>query len=370
MRFLIEAHHPAHIHFFKNAIQIWRDRGDEVLLIGRDRDVMRQLLAAYPWIPSRIVSSTSGDNRFPVREMLRRQAAVARAIIGSKPDLVLSLMGSYTQAARLLRVPNIIFTDSEFQSFNHRIAHPFATYIYTPRCFWKPLGPKQRRYAGYHELAFLHPRRFTPKREVLARLSSNQGPLGAPAPAESGPVRAGEYVVIRTSAWNTLHDIGQSGLGAALDALMDEVLRRYSVYVVPEGGRLDPRWERYRLPVAPHEYHDVLAFARLVITEGASTASEAACLGVPAVYVNTTRRGYLEDQEQRYQLVYNFTDPVLALRKVRELLAAPPDAATLQAARSRLVSDHVDVTEYVVAEMDELVKTGSPRGDAQPTGAS
>ena len=64
--------------------------------------------------------------------------------------------------------------------------------------------------------------------------------------------------------------------------------------------------------------------AALVITEGASTASEAACLGVPSVYVNTTRRGYLEDQERRYQLVYNYTDAELAVRKVRELVQAPP----------------------------------------------
>ena len=121
------------------------------------------------------------------------------------------------QAARLFGVPNIIFTDSEFQSFNHKIAHPFATRIYTPQCFDKPLGGKQRRYNGYHELAFLHPARFTPRPEVLSRLSVNGGPsvngtggTGAPAP--------GQYVVIRTSAWNTLHDIGESGLGRTFDA--------------------------------------------------------------------------------------------------------------------------------------------------------
>ena len=127
MRLLIEAHHPAHIHFFKNMVRLWRERGDEVLLLGRDRDVMRKLLDAYDWIPSQIVSSTGQNNRFPLREMLLRQAGVARAVRRFQPDLVLSLMGSYTQAARLFGVPNVIFTDSEFQSFNHRIAHPFAT---------------------------------------------------------------------------------------------------------------------------------------------------------------------------------------------------------------------------------------------------
>ena len=363
MRILIEAHHPAHIHFFKNAIRIWQERGDRVLLLGRDRDGMKRLLAAYGWIPSQIVSSTGRSNRFPLREMLLRQLAVARAVRNFRPSLVLSLMGSYTQASRLLGVPNIVFTDSEFQSFNHRIAHPFATRIYTPSCFWKPLGPKQRRYPGYHELAFLHPRRFTAQRSVLERLSSNR--LGSTA--VSGEARAaaasaratqhpgpGEYVVIRTSAWNTLHDIGQSGIGAHLDSLMALLLPRYSVYIVPEGGQLGAQWAAHRLTVPPDEYHDVLGFAALVITEGASTASEAACLGVPAVYVNTTRRGYLEDQERRYQLVYNFTDPEAAMRKIRELIQAPPDAGELESSRRRLVAEHVDVTDYVVSELDRF----------------
>ena len=115
MRLLIEAHHPAHIHFFKHPVRLWRERGDEVLLLGRDRDVMKQLLAAYSFIPTQIITGTRRGNRFPLREMLARQAAVAQAIRSFRPDVVVSLMGSYTQAARVLGVPNIIFTDSEFQ---------------------------------------------------------------------------------------------------------------------------------------------------------------------------------------------------------------------------------------------------------------
>jgi predicted glycosyltransferase len=354
MRFLIEAHHPAHIHFFKHPIKIWRERGDDVLLLGRDRDVMKQLLAAYPYIPSQIVTGTRRSNRFPLREMLARQAAVASAIRAFRPSLVLSLMGSYTQAARVLGVPNIIFTDSEFQSFNHRIAHPFATRIYTPQCFWKPLGPKQYRYNGYHELAFLHPARFSPKSEVLKRLSVNGGPSINGTGASAAPPEPGQYVVIRTSAWNTLHDIGESGLGKAFERVMREVLAKYSVYVVPEGGAIAPEWAKYKLSVPPEDYHDVLAFARLVITEGASTASEAACLGVPSVYINTTRRGYLDDQERRYRLVYNYTDAEAAARRVTELLAHPPRAEDLAAARARLVSDHIDVAQFVVDELDRF----------------
>src|SRR5260221_5479058 len=228
MRLLIEAHHPAHIHFFRNAIGVWRRRGDEVLLLGRDRDVMKKLLAAYDFIPHEILTTQRKNNRIPMEEMLQRQLRVIERVARWKPDVVMSLMGSYTQSAALFRLPSVIFTDSEFQSFNHRIAHPFATRIYTPECFWKDLGRKQRRYRGYHELAFLHPARFTPLREVL-------GMMGNPEP--------GSYLVLRMSAWNTLHDIGKRGFGDQFDEFMVRLLERIRVYLVPEGGALPERLE-------------------------------------------------------------------------------------------------------------------------------
>jgi uncharacterized protein len=344
MRLLLEAHHPAHIHFFKHAIKDWRDRGYDVLMLGRDRDVMRQLLEAYDWIPSKLVSEIGGDNSFPLREMLQRQAAVLRQLVAFRPNLVLSLMGSYTQSSKLLGVRNVVFTDSEFQHFNHRIAHPFADRIYTPNCFWKDLGPKQRRYPGYHELAFLHPTRFTPRREVLQRM---------------GGVEAGDYLIVRVSAWDTLHDVGESGFGNAFDEFMEEATRRYRVFVVPERGMLAERWQQYRLRIPPDYFHDALAFARFTVTEGASTAAESACLGVPSLYLNTTSRGYLDDISARYGLVSSHANARSALREVRKWLTTPPDLERAKEAQTRLIADHVDVTAYVVDEISQLLDNHS-----------
>lgn len=339
-RILIEAHHPSDIHFWKHVVRAFRDKGYEVLLLGRDRDVMKQLLSAYDYIPSRILSAERQNNRLPFRELLERQLGVATTILRYRPDLVLSLMGSYTQSAALFRVPSFVFTDSEHQRVNHAIAHPFATRIYTPLCFEKDLGPKHRRYNGYHELAFLRPERFSPDPAVLREL---------------GGIAPQSYVVLRTSAWNTLHDIGKQGLGADLDEVVEELSRRRRVLLVPEKGAVPSRWESLVLRVAPHRYHDVLAFARLVLTEGASTASEAACLGVPTVYVNASQLGYLREQETRYGLVYNTTDPRVALAKALSLLDAPLPEERLRSARQRLLSDHVDVTDFVVSEVERFL---------------
>ena len=44
MRVAIDFLHPAHVHFFKNLIGILLDRGDEVLLTARHKDITTELL--------------------------------------------------------------------------------------------------------------------------------------------------------------------------------------------------------------------------------------------------------------------------------------------------------------------------------------
>lgn len=340
MRILIEVHHPAHIHFFKNAVRIWRERGEDVLMLGRDRDVMRKLLDAYDWIPNKLLTSAGVNNRIPMGELVQRQAKVGWEAVKFRPDIMLSVMGSYAQTSWLMRVPNVIFTDSELQSFNHKIAHPFASRIYTPECFWKDLGPKQRKYRGYHELAFLHPNRFKPRPEVLQLM---------------GGVKAHEYIVMRISEFNTLHDIGKAGFGDSFDDFVKQAQEHYRVFLVPEGGKLPAKWEHLRFRVAPDYFHDALAYARFVVTEGASTASECAMLGVPSIYVNPTVHGYSEDLERR-GLMFVYREPAPALSKMREFLEGLAPVEHWWALRDKMLSEHIDVTGFVVNEVDELLR--------------
>lgn len=335
MRILIEAHHPAHTHFWKFPARRLIQDGHQVRMIGRDRDVMKRLLNVYNWIPTIIPRRKTFQNRFPVAEMIHRQATVAMEISRFRPDVVASLMGSYCQTAKIVGVRNVVFTDSEFQHFNHRIAHPFADEIHTPYCFYKPLGAKQHFYKGIHELAFLDGRRFTPDPEI----------------PKSYGLLPKEYIVIRLSAWNTFHDIQHKGMG---DALMDFVNRfknQFRIVISAEEDQLPDPLKSCAMPVPPDKFHDVLAFARFVLTEGASTASEAACLGVPTVYINSTEpRGYLQMLERDYGLVRNSRSAKGGIPCAIEWLARLDDTGLnkLRDARRRMIGDHCDVCRYVV----------------------
>ncbi|NBB81051.1 MAG: DUF354 domain-containing protein [Verrucomicrobia bacterium] len=272
MKVLLEAHHPAHIHFWKYPVRELQARGHEVLMIGRDRDVMRRLLEVYDWIPAEIPKRRTKNNRFPLAEMLERQWAVARAIRRFKPDVVASLMGSYTQSSKLFGVRNIIFTDTETQAFNHLIAHPFADEIHTPDCFLLDFGKKHRRYAGLHENAYLAAEYFEPNPIVPAKYGLNQGK---------------PYLILRMSAWNTFHDRDRQGISDSVYDFVDQVNKHYDILLSAEEGKVRPGLEAYALTFAPEDFHSLIAGARFVVTEGASTASEAACLGVPSIFINS-----------------------------------------------------------------------------------
>lgn len=340
MKVLIEAHHPAHIHFWKYPVRELIERGHEVLMIGRDRDVMRRLLEVYDWIPAEIPKRRTGKNKFPLVEMLERQWAVARAISRFKPDVVASLMGSYTQSAKLFGVRNVIFTDSEFQHFNHRIAHPFADEIHTPECFYKDLGPKQRRYRSIHELSFLSPARFIRDASFLGRYPK---------------LRSDRYIVLRLSAWNTFHDLDHVGIGDQVDSFVERVKNDYQIVISAEEQKVPPGLEEYALTVAPEDFHQLLAHSQFVLSEGASTASEAACLGVPCVYVNSTEeRGYLRLLEDRYQLIRGFSEPGAGIAAALDWLGSLSEpAARLQfiEAAAHFIEDSIDPMDYIIEQL-------------------
>lgn len=339
MKIFIEVHHPAHIHFFKNAVKIWLARGDRVFIAGRERGIMQQLAGAVG-LSVRAITRHRYGIVGSVMEFTLRQIKVAKEISSFKPDVVLSLMGVYTQTARILGVPSIIFTDSDFQHVAHRIAHPFASLICTPTCFKKNLGKKQMRYAGYHELAYLHPNRFSPDPAVLS---------------EAGLSPGEDFFVVRFISWDTLHDVGQKGFRGTEKLELLRLLSEKGPVFVSSEGSMPPEFYPYRMPVGPEKIHHLLYFARMYVGEGATLASEAAVLGTPSVFVNTLPRSYVEELENSYGLAFCYRDGASVLRKVEEILRID-DRDIWRRRRVRMLADKIDVTAFVIGLVDDFLR--------------
>ncbi|MCK5747011.1 MAG: DUF354 domain-containing protein, partial [Oricola sp.] len=92
MRALIDILHPAHVHFFRPLILALRERGHEIKILSRHKDVAVNLLDAYDLDHTVISTQRAGKLRLAA-ELAQRVAATKTVIYRFKPDVVMGLMG-------------------------------------------------------------------------------------------------------------------------------------------------------------------------------------------------------------------------------------------------------------------------------------
>ncbi len=343
MKILVDIGHPAHVHFYKNFIRRMEERGHKFLITARDKDVTLYLLNVYT-INYKVVGRAGKGRLNLIREWLGRDWSIYAMARKFRPDILTGISNPCAaHVARLTGAKSIIFNDTEHAKLGSRVTHPFAHVICTPSCFTKDLGKKQVRYDGYHELAYLHDNYFKPDPSVLGEIGLNEGE---------------RFFIVRFVSWRASHDIGQHGFDIQGKGKLIEELGKYGRVLVTSESPLPDEFERYRITVPAERLHDLIYYATLYVGEGATAASECALLGTPAIYVNTLRLGYLDEQEERYGLVYNFSDPeraqVQALEKAIELLKRNDLREEWQVKRKRLLKDKIDVTEFMVKFIEDF----------------
>ena len=339
MRILVDVTHPAHVHFFRSAIKLWQQHGHEVAVTARRKDVTVELLENFN-IPFTTLSE-AGKGLFGLfGEMLRRDVKLLRFCKAFKPDVLTAIGGVYAaHVGFLLRKPVVVWDDTEVATIGHKLTHPFAKWIMSPDCYTKDLGKKQKRYAGLHELAYLHPNRFTPDAAVVKSLGID--------PSE-------KYCLLRFVSWQAHHDVGQYGFdNRQKEKIIQELSKYAKVYITAEGS-IPEQLKKYQLKIPVHLIHHVLAFAKLYIGEGATMATEGGLLGVPAVYVNSLQSGNM-NMLANYGLLNQTTDAQEILKLSVQWLTDPQVSSKCSAARQKLLDSTIDVTEFVVATIEKAV---------------
>lgn len=344
MRILLGIAHPAHVHHFKHFIRQIEERGHRVLIVAVDKDNSTYLLETYGFNHVVIGKDRAGLFNKAI-DMIKMDKKVYDIAKKFEPDIFIGRASTaLAHVSTILRKPYISFSDTEHARLIWLLTRPFMDVICTPSCFKKDLGKRQVRYNGYHELAYLHPNYFKPDPSVLGEIGLTEGD---------------RFFIVRFVSWQASHDIGQHGFGLQIKRRLVAELGKYGRVLVTSEGLLPEEFEKYRITLPVEKLHDLLYYATLYIGEGATIASECAVLGTPAIYVNTLRLGYLDEEEAKYGLVYNFSEPDVAqeqvIEKAVELLQRGHLKEEWQAKRERLLRDKVDVTKFMV----ELVENYS-----------
>jgi predicted glycosyltransferase len=332
MRILIDINHPAHVHLFKHFAWEMQKKGNEVFFTTREKEVTVELLSRYGFHYTSFgkhYKSVTGK----LWGLLKFDWRLFFISLRFKPDLFLTMGGIYaSHVAFLLRKPHIALDDTEHAQSHHVMYVPFTTVLLNPTCFHKDFGKKQLFYRGYHELAYLHPNRFQPDQGILSMLGLHENE---------------KFVFVRFVSWDASHDIGQAGIPLKSKIEMVETLSKYARVFISSEGSMLPEFEKYRLKTPPEMVHHILAHASLFIGEGSTMASESACLGTPAIYINSLEVGYCTEQE-KFGLVYNFRQVDGAIAKAEELLQ---DASLLQKSqecRERMLQEKIDVSAFLL----------------------
>ena len=336
MNILIDLIHPAHVHFFRHAIGELEKRGHKVAVTARQKDVTVELLANFG-IPFTVLSKVGKGRTGLLKELILRDIRLWKFCRDFRPDVLTGISGVFiSHVGALLRKPSVVWDDTEHQKLAHMITWPFATAIYNPDSYSKPCSKKQHFYPGCHDLAYPHPKRFTPSADIARQVGIDPDQ---------------KYCIIRFVSWGAHHDVGQHGFAEEKKLRFVESIAEYARPYITSEGSLGAQLAEYQLKVPVHQLHHVLAFASLCVAEGATVATEAAVLGTPSIYINTLKAGCI-DMFEKYGLLRQTTDTDQALALGLAQLKDENTKAKRQAAREKFLADKIDVTDFIVKTLE------------------
>lgn len=333
MKILVDIGHPAHVHFYHKPIQFWLNDGHEVIVTSRHKEIATDLLDALGVHHIILSSMNDGSLRGMVSELISRDMKLLKLAWVERPDIMTGIGGIYVAHAGFFsRIPSVVFYDTENATLSNLITYPFSSLVVVPDCYRSWLPPWRLSYPGYHEISYLHPKYFVPDRNVALTCGLD-------------PNRS--TFLLRTVSWHASHDLDEKGWNLELLTQLVDYLNKQGKVIISAEGELPEGLQKYRYIGAPEKIHHLLAFLALFVGESATMASECAVLGVPSIYAAHTGRGYTDEQERKYQLVFNLRNLKWSEMKtmIAKILATP--ITTWATRREKLLASTIDVASFV-----------------------
>jgi uncharacterized protein len=335
MRILIDLGHPAHVHYFKRFAKIMISKGHKVLFTCRDKEIVIDLLRH-----EELDYVSLGKNKKTLPGKFWGLFYFTFRLFGTaitfKPDIYINATIYSAIVAWVFRKPHISLEDT-FNKEQVILYKPFTSCILTGDYEHPRLGIKEINYSGYQELLYLHPNSFTPDPIVIRELGIN----------DKTP-----YVILRFVSWKASHDFGHKGISFENKIKAVQLFSKYARVFISSESFLPEELRPYCFPLHPSQMHNAIAFASLIWGESFTMLSEAAALGTPAILIHDTYSFYLNDQEKRYSLVFNFTESIedqqRAIEKGIELLKTSNIKELSKKNRDKMLSDKIDVTSFFV----------------------
>lgn len=336
MNILFDINHPAHVHLLRNAYFLLTASGHRVMVVVKEIPSAMRLLDLYG-----IPYTNIGKKDDALMKKGLDQLAYDRRLLRLVRELGIEMgVGSSINIAhvsKLSKMKSIILDDDddEVEPLFVKFGHPFADTILSPAD--TPRRSKKTVYVNaYHELAYLHPNRFTPDPSVLD---------------DAGVTKGEPYFIMRFNAFKAHHDVGVVGLTIENKRRLVKYLSSKGKVFITTERDIDDEFKPYQLEVSPEKAHSLMYYATMLVGDSQTMTSEAAVLGTPAIRCNTFvgRIHYLEEEEHEYGLTYGYrpeqSEEMFA--KIEELLSMPNLKEEWQIRRQKMLSEKIDYARFL-----------------------
>ena len=137
MKILVDINHPAHVHFFRNPIRMLAERGHEILITSRDKEMAVPLLDSLGINHVMLSVQKKGGGLVALgRELIARDLALYKVAREFRPNVMLAIGGTFiAHVGFMTRIPSLVFYDTENAALQNAITYPFAGKVIVPRCY-------------------------------------------------------------------------------------------------------------------------------------------------------------------------------------------------------------------------------------------
>lgn len=337
MNILIDIGHPAHVHYYRNLVCELNKRGHKILWVVKNLEIATQLLDIYGFEYIKLPPKKDKILSKMLRQ-LQYDWKLLKICRREKIEIALGTSVSIVHASIISPTRSVVFDDDddEVQPLITRFVNPFADTLLSP----DSLRSRRKRkdtiyYPGYHELAYLHPNRFTPDPSVLD---------------EVGIESDERYFILRFNVFKAHHDSGVFGLSLEQKLKLVEKLKPHGKVFITSERNIEPELHEYQPKISPERIHSLMALATLFVGDSQTMACEAAILGVPSLRCNSFagKISYLEELEKQYGLTFAFlpTEFDKMIEKLEKLLSMPNLGNEWQIRRKKMLKDKIDVTSF------------------------
>ncbi|GAB5525848.1 MAG: DUF354 domain-containing protein [Roseivirga sp.] len=352
-KFLFQLNHPAHFHLFKHSIDELENRGHEVLITIKEKDILKKLVSGRQFIQ---ISKGKGYRKKNIRSILsslfQRNKELLKVVREYKPDMMIGTSPEIGQIRYLVKTPAIFFGEddvnlSPIMYLGALSCYPLFSRIVSPKgvnnSIW---NRKTSFYQGYQKLAYLHPNRFTPDRSKV-HIAENK-----------------KFFLLRFASLAAYHDLNATGINDHIARDLIKILEPHGEVIISAERPLPDDLEPYRFKGNLLDIHHYMYYTQLYIGDSQSMAVEASMLGTPNIRYSdfVGKITVLEDLEHKYGLTkgVHTSDKEGLFTTLNGMLKNENLIKNQREKRARLLKEKIDVTGFMLwffENYPESVKT-------------